>query len=184
MPPEHDRELHPNQHFQFWLKPICLPHLSQTHHSDAGTGESERPVAPQYLADQLTLFQPESAHPLLLGTPKIFHLPASLHQIHLFYVLIGLCITPLPTTEKSGKPQRELRCSCLQFDKVSYCLEFGIMDFNENGLQWPALVTEKSIKIQHQMTNSVKLPPTNAPKMGLQNDFPFPTHKQRKTFAS
>ena len=122
--------------------------------------------------------------PFTTGTPKIFHLPASLYQIHLFYVLIGLCITPLPTTEKSGKPQRELRCSCLQFDKVSYCLEFGIMDFNENGLQWPALVTEKSIKIQHQMTNSVKLPPTNAPKMGLQNDFPFPTHKQRKTFAS
>ena len=28
------------------------------------------------------------------------------------------------------------------------------------------------------MTNSVKLPPTNTPKMGLQNDFPFQINKE------
>ena len=37
----------------------------------------------QYLTDQLTLFQPgreDYPHLLLLATPNVFHLPASLHM--------------------------------------------------------------------------------------------------------
>ena len=39
---------------------------------------------PQYLADQLTLFQPGEGRlspPIATGTPKIIHLPASLKLI-------------------------------------------------------------------------------------------------------
>ena len=51
--------------------------------SDTGTGEARgRLPLPQYLANQLTLFQPEEAdYPHLLhatGTPKVFHPPTSL----------------------------------------------------------------------------------------------------------
>ena len=45
-------------------------------------GDAATRGPPQYLADQLTLFQPgggaDTAHPLQLATPKGFHLPASL----------------------------------------------------------------------------------------------------------
>ena len=60
---------------------ICVPHELTVMPEPVGP---EGPLAPKYLADQLTLVQPEiqisdSAHPLLrTGTPKIFHLPASL----------------------------------------------------------------------------------------------------------
>ena len=43
--------------------------------------EPEEPLAPQYLADQLTLFQPGKGRlcpTITTGTPNVFHLPASL----------------------------------------------------------------------------------------------------------
>ena len=52
--------------------------------SDAGTGGARGATGPppQYLADQLTLFQPGGGGrfcpPFTSGTPNVFHLPASL----------------------------------------------------------------------------------------------------------
>ena len=43
-----------------------------------------RATDPQYLADQITLFQPEEGRlspPIITGLPKFFHLPASLIEI-------------------------------------------------------------------------------------------------------
>mgnify|MGYP001250988735 CR=1 FL=1 len=44
-------------------------------------GGPEKPLAPLYLADQLTLFQPGEGRLSQLLAPKLFHLPASLHTV-------------------------------------------------------------------------------------------------------
>ena len=60
-------------------------HQTQTCCSDAGTGGPGGPLAPQCLADQLTLFKLGRAdYPHLLlctGPLNVFHLPASLFSI-------------------------------------------------------------------------------------------------------
>ena len=47
-------------------------------------GGSGGPLAPQYLADQLTLHIPTGegrlSPPITTGTPNVFHLPASLRK--------------------------------------------------------------------------------------------------------
>ena len=80
------------------LPPCQRPKYYYHHLSDAGTWRPGGPLAPQYLADQLTLLKLERAdyHHLLVWAPYVFYLPASLHLSDHSRRLLNISVLSFP----------------------------------------------------------------------------------------
>ena len=91
-----------------------------------GGGE---PLVPQYLADQLTIFQPEKGRlspPITTGTPNVFNFSATLHKVSIQWALGGIRVMP-PWLDKVQGGSQNLMRNSLHFLIPSYILMFYVV---------------------------------------------------------
>ena len=69
-----------------------------------GEGGAGEPLVPQYLADQLTIFQLEKGRlspPITTGIPNVFNFSATLHKVSIQWALRGFRgLPPCKVTRK------------------------------------------------------------------------------------